>query len=532
MLGTGTETAGRGVTDPKLREAAAAGAAGIAPASVDVVAFVGRCLKGPVNEPQSIRSFAEYRQLFGGLARHSTLAFAVEQFFEHGGRHAVIVRVASGGAPPTVDLPAGDDVLVLAGLCPGTQEYLRVSVDYDGIGMQDTDLFNLVVQRVRTPGSELVETQETFRRLSVLSGSAREIGRMLSASRLVRLSGRLPRQRPDITYSRASRGVIGWVECNKDGDDGSVLSDYDVIGSENEGTGLFALQGGPAFNFLYIPPLSQDREVGVSTQVVASRFCKRAHALLIVDPPQSWQSAEDALDGMRGWPMKSPDALMCLPPLYAMDRLTGRLARFSPGAAAVGMIVRGAGPGHAAWESYDALLLRPAAQPAMAIDESQRERLTRYGVNVLTATRNAARPTPPLRTLAGERSAPAERGDLAQRRFALHVCASIERGTRWVTVEGNSERTRERVCRQVERFLAQLGADGALAGSERNRHWFVLCDERLNGAAEQAAGEFRLVYGFEAREARHRQCFLVVHRASGSQTRTVDVNALATQELQ
>ena len=35
-------------------------------------------------------------------------------------------------------------------------------------------------------------------------------------------SGRLPRQRPDITRGRDPRSVIGYVECNKDGDDGAA----------------------------------------------------------------------------------------------------------------------------------------------------------------------------------------------------------------------------------------------------------------------------------------------------------------------
>lgn len=537
MLGTGAETEA-GTTDPKLPGLTAPALApsatpGMAPAGTDTVAFLGRCLKGPVNEPVAVRSFTEFEQMFGSFAPDFTLPHALEQFFEQGGGHALVVRVASGGAPPTVDLRAGDDTLVLQGICPGTREYLRVAVDYDGISQQDTDLFNLVVQRVRAPGSELVESQETFRRLSVLAGSAREIGRVLAGSRLVRLNGRLPRQRPDITLRRDSRTLAGWVDCNRDGDDGLPLSDYDVIGSEDAYSGLFALVGGPQFSFLYIPPLAPDRDVGVSALFVAARFCRLAHAMLVVDPPLAWVSAEDALAGMRGWPFKSPDALMCFPPVYAMDRHSGRLVRHAPGAAAVGTLVRGQGNGGMPpWEQRDMPLLRPSVQLAAIVEDSQRDRLARMGVNTLAATRTATRSTLPLRTLAGDRSAPPETGELGQRRLAQFIGESVERGTRWVTVEGNTERSRERVSRQVERFLAQLGADGALAGAERNRHYFVLCDARLNGPEQQSAGEFRFLYGFEPRGTGRRQCVLVIHRPAGSQSRPVNVNALAALELQ
>src|SRR5690606_35668723 len=105
---------------------------------------------------------------------------------------AVIVRVTSGAHAPTIDLPAGRERLTLTGISPGRQEALRASVDHDGIARQDQDLFNLVVQRVRRPGSELVEEQEIFRRVSNLPGSAREVTRKLAASQLVRVAAPLP----------------------------------------------------------------------------------------------------------------------------------------------------------------------------------------------------------------------------------------------------------------------------------------------------------------------------------------------------
>lgn len=504
--------------------------AGIEAAGTATVAFLGRCLKGPVNEPVCVTSFVEYQQQFGGLWAGSMLSYAVQQFFEHGGREAVIVRVVSGGRPPTIDLPAGDDTLVLSGICPGTREFLRVSVDYDGISQHDTDLFNLVVQRVRSPGSELVEAQETFRKLSVLAGSAREIGRVLSGSKLVRLSGRLPRQRPEITRGVEPRSLIGYVACNRDGDDGELLSDYDLIGSEAARSGLFALAGGPPFNFLCIPPPAPDRDLGASALVAAARFCRQQHALLLVDPPHAWHTPEDAIAGMRTWPLQSRDALMFYPRIIARDRLAARHAQFAPAAAAAALLLRNA---HVEdpWITSETALLRPSAQPAVVVDESQRQRLARAGVNVIAATRSQARSPLPVRTLAGEVSTPPESRLVSERRLALFVSASIERGTRWVALEGNSERTRERVCRQVERFLSQLAAAGALAGTELNRHYFVLCDERLNGPLQQASGEFRFAYGFQSRGAAHRPSWLVVHRPAAGETRPVSINPLAAREL-
>src|SRR5690242_20356906 len=65
-------------------------------AGTAVTAFIGRALKGPVDQPVAIHSFEEYQRLFGGLWQPSMLSYAVEQYFEHGGGQCVVVRVCNG----------------------------------------------------------------------------------------------------------------------------------------------------------------------------------------------------------------------------------------------------------------------------------------------------------------------------------------------------------------------------------------------------------------------------------------------------
>jgi uncharacterized protein len=497
-----------------------------------VVAFVGRCRKGPVNEPIAVHDFAAFQQVFGGLWEHSMLSFAVEQFFEQGGAHALVVRVSSEGRAPTIDLPAGAGRLVLVGLCPGRDEFLRASVDHDGISNQDEDLFNLVVQRVRRRGSELVEAQETFRRVSILENSAREVTRMLLASKLVRVAGPAPARRPDITHGTDPRALIGYIDCNNDGEDGQPLSDYDLIGSESRRTGLFALEGGPQFNFLCIAQPEGNRDLGMSVLVVGARFCRRHHAMLLVDPPVAWDTTPRALAAVRDWPFHSADALMFFPRITALNRLTGKQQLFAPSAAAAALIVRDDQAREQLWrEPEEPALLRPGAQPVLWVDRYQRQLLAHLGVNCLRATRTPARDETRPCTLAGEAAASGDARWLGTRRLQLELCASIERGTRWVAVEGNTHRTRERVARQVENFLREHAEAGAFAGRERNHHYFVLCDERLNGPAEQAHAVFRLVFGYQAVHAPARLTWLVEHRPAASSTRPISLNQLAALEL-
>ncbi len=493
------------------------------------MAFVGRCLKGPVHRPHRVTSFAEFQQLFGGLWSESGLPFALQQFFEQGGREARVVRVINGGAAPTLHLPAGNDRLELVGVCPGASEFLRVSVDYDGIRAEDSDLFNLVVQRVRHLGSERVEAQEIYRRLSILSGSAREVARMLASSVLVRVQGALPAVRPDVTSGTGGERSVGYVESNRDGDDGAPLDDYDLIGSADRATGLFSL-GGVAFNFLYLPTMGSRQDVGNSALLVAARYCRQRHALLLVDPPQSWNSLPEALEGMEAWPLRSADAVMFYPPLKAMDRLSGRERRFPPSAAAVGWLVRDETTVQQLWQEGPAGQLRPSIQSSTDIDEIARLRLERRGINALYAFRGGAASRPGWRTLADHSAATLADRQLSQRRMTLMIAASIEAGTRWVASEGNNERSRERVGRQVERFLAHLAQAGALAGSDRRQHYFVICDERVNDPARVAAGEFQLIYGFQLLKTSRAQCWQVIHRRDGSSSQPVQFNYLAMTE--
>src|SRR5256885_3784973 len=117
-----------------------------------------------------------------------------------------MVRVANGGGPPTLSLPAGGSELKLVAVNPGSREYLRASVDYDGLNSAERDRFNLVVQRVRTAGSELVEDQEIYRRVSVVPASGRFVPDLLLGSRLVRVAGAGPAPRPERS-PRGTRGV-------------------------------------------------------------------------------------------------------------------------------------------------------------------------------------------------------------------------------------------------------------------------------------------------------------------------------------
>src|SRR5256885_4065830 len=154
-----------------------------------------------------------------------------------------MVRVANGGGPPTLCLPAGGSELKLVAVNPGSREYLRASVDYDGLNSAERDRFNLVVQRVRTAGSELVEDQEIYRRVSVVPASGRFVPDLLLGSRLVRVAGAVSPPRP-ARSARGPRGVAGrYTPSPPHPGDSAPLTDYHNIPDPGRGTPLLSPPG-------------------------------------------------------------------------------------------------------------------------------------------------------------------------------------------------------------------------------------------------------------------------------------------------
>jgi hypothetical protein len=484
-----------------------------------VTALVGRTLKGPVAQPVRIQNFSGFQQVFGGLWQPSALSYAVEQFFENGGREAIIVRAVNGARASTLTLPAGRGSLRLMAVNPGSREYLRAAVDYDGIDAPDR--FNLIVQRLAVPGSEQVQEQEILRNLSTEPGSARFVAGVLQASALARVTGTVPTQRPDPTGVGAAGVMVGYVGVNADGDDGGPLSDYDIIGSLPRRTGIFALGPDTAFDLLYIPPLTRDVDLGMSTLLVAARFCRERRALQIVDPPQLWAEPQEALDGLGAWPFRSDNAAMFFPRLIAFDRLRNRMTTFAPGAAAAGMLARTDG-------TRDAdVALRPMLRPAVTLNAEQSERLAQVGVNTLEPLRPG-----PLRrahtcTLASGVSASAAGRYLAAHRLTLHLANSIERGTRWVLTAPNSAQTWERAGRQIQEFLESLRLEGRFASGEFQDCCLVVWDERVNRDSTVATGAVNLLFGYALQQAGSLQCWLVTHHPAGSRVRPVSINRQA-----
>lgn len=431
-------------------------------------AFVGRALRGPLDTPVLITSFAAFRRRFGESWPGSSLGHAVEQFFAHGGQQAYIVRVANNARGAMICLPASHGVLVLRAVEPGSAEHIRAAIDYDGIAAEEDGLFNLTVQRVAAD-TGLVLDQEIYRRLTCAPGEDRSVDDVLVTSSLVRAQGPMPGSRPFAT-------AVGYIKPAEPGSDGQPLSDYDIVGSVNRGTGLFALNQVEHFDLLHVPPLAPDRVPGPAAVLAAELYCHKRGAMLILDPPVDWKCTYDAIRGVREAGYANPDVLSYFP--RARYRDDDRAQPIAIGGAIAGLLCkldRLRGP----WEDLDqrGFALDRRLQPAIEIFSSDAHLLVKEGLNVI------AGPTPGHTmfcgsvTLAHGTQSGDEFASLTSRRLCLMITNAIDRTSRWAVFEQDAAAARERLVKKVHDFMCDLSDAGAF-GDEQ---FLVQCDAGARG---------------------------------------------------
>jgi hypothetical protein len=427
-------------------------------------AFVGRALRGPLDTPVSIRNFAEFRRRFGGFwPGSSSLGSAVDQFFEHGGKNAYVIRVANNARGAMICLPASHGVLVLRAIEPGSAERIRAAIDYDGIDTDNKNLFNLTLQRV-APDTGLVLDQEIFRRLTCTPLQDRSVDDVLNTSSLVRVQGQLPAHRPISTDT-------DYIEPAQTGTDGLALSDYDLVGSAGRGTGIFALNQVEHFDLLYLPPPELGRTPGPAAVLASELYCRRRGAMLILDPPSQWTCAYDAIQGVRQGGFANPDVLTYFPRVYSRNDETS--PPLAIGGAIAGLLCR-LDRTHGPWEDLDqrGFGLNREFVPAIELEPSEAHLLVKEGLNVVAGQTPGHTYVCGSVTLAHGTQPEGELSNLTTRRLCLLITNAIDRSTRWAVFEPDAGKVGERIVSQVHAFMCALSDNGAF----ENDQFLVQCD--------------------------------------------------------
>ncbi|MEB3283268.1 MAG: phage tail sheath C-terminal domain-containing protein [Lyngbya sp.] len=485
--------------------------------ATSITAFIGRALKGKVDEPIRIQNFGDFVRQFGGLWNKSTMSYAVQQYFINGGQDAIIVRVhkdaksakisfkpvpASGGSNASNQTPN----LELEAASPGQWgNALRAKVDHNtrksGNDEEDAKLFNLTVQQLEAPGSDQVAAVETLRNLSIDPDSARFYKKVIEQeSNLVNV----PEDASDLT-ARPNE-TDDFVNANQTGSDGEDITDAEISadGLKADRKGLYALDKADLFNLLCIPPLTRSQDIGLDTTVAkAAKYCKDKRAFLIVDPPSTWNKIPDAVAGVDSLRSAigadlSTNAAVYFPRLKMADLLKeNRTEEFVPCGAIAGIFAR--------TDSQRGVWKAPAGIEASVVGvrelsykmtDGENGQLNPLGVNCVRNFPVYGNVTWGSRTLAGADQLASEWKYVPVRRLALYLEESLYRGTQWVVFEPNDEPLWSQIRLNIGAFMNNLFKQGAFQGKTPKEAYFVKCDSETTTQYDIDRGIVNIVIGY------------------------------------
>jgi len=438
-----------------------------------VVAFLGSVPRGPVGIPVSVGSVDECLKRFGVPGCDSPLINAIRQFFMNGGVTAIVIRVCSSARRHHIDLPGPLGVLTLEAINPGARELLRASIDYDGIPAKDKTRFNLVIHRLASRDRPIVLQQEVYRDLSVDLADTNFIGYALTGSELVCVNGEIPEQRPDVTFRSGIEINSAYIYVDPDWPETDCLNDYDLIGCNVEGTGLFALNQVPSIDLVNLLP--DESDLGPVALFTAERYCRERNAILLVDPPTHWQSVDDAIRYSRESSFASPNIAMYFP----RPNISGKSSASVLGAISGALVARDAHDGMWGLGEKAPLEMRGHPKLSVDIDIEEQHALKRVGINALHRTGSSHFELTGLVTLNRGSGCVTEWDDLCLRRTVLMIIDSIMRGTRWAAFQDSDSGTCGELCRQVKHYLYELYTNGALSGENAEDAGYCICDKQV-----------------------------------------------------
>ncbi|MGI9260188.1 MAG: hypothetical protein ACR2QQ_15255, partial [Gammaproteobacteria bacterium] len=365
------------------------------------------------------------------------------------------------------------------------------------------------------PGSQLVEDQELFHALSFVKGDKRYFADIVADSAMVQPVRPFPQQRPEATRATHPGQPIPYVEMGANGSDGEELTDYDVIGSIDESTGLFALDSVEQVDLICIPPEPAGRDLGTTSFIAAERYSEQRHAILVWDPPSSWTSSDTAIIGLRNSGFESQNALTYYPRVRVSER-SGRVKDSVPACGVIAALLSQhdqAGP----WRTFEHSEMRPKAglSPSDDINERAAKALQRSGINSFRQSVGGFAEFFGDVTLARSRSVSSLWQRLDRRRLAFFILASVERRVGAYLNAPSAQTSWKDVVYQVGGFLEELFARGALAGASSKQAYVI----RAAADPTSSESDFLLRIGFALANAGERQFYDVIPGPSGVKSR-------------
>ena len=487
--------------------------------ATSITGFVGKALRGPVDQPVTITSFADYERVYGGLHRDMTLSYAVRDFFLNGGGQAVIVRLykatVGSASKATYEIPN----LTLQAASEGAWGMqVRARVDKKPVsdpnlvavatrlGVQPADLFDLTVRDGGTGRTE------TFLNLTTKE-SARRADRVLAAeSTLVRVTAVLPSNTSPTAHAGALTDADVWTNASRSTPakttattdvavDSAALDAATYKGSQSAKTGLYQLEKVDLFNLLCMLPDARGGDVPDDVYQEALGYCVKRRAMLLVDPKAGWTTVSAAQSGAAGMNLNGDmarNAAIYFPRIKQADsELGGQIDTFVPCGTIAGIMAR-TDTQRGVWKAPAGLDASLGGVAGLQLDMTDAENglLNPLGINCLRTFPVHGRVVWGSRTMRGADAAADEYKYIPVRRLALFLEESLYRGTQWVVFEPNDEPLWAQIRLNLGAFMHNLFRQGAFQGTAPRDAYFVKCDKETTTQNDINLGIVNIVVGF------------------------------------
>lgn len=525
--------------------------------ATSITAFIGRALRGPTNEAVMINNFGDFEKNFGGLWLDNALGYAVRDFFLNGGGQAIVVRLyhsdpGNPAATPVVPPPPMVAPLNVGGLkLVAANEgkwgvALRAAVDQNNIqaataaslGVALGDVFNLTVtdtgsgrserfpnltvknsprrvDKVLTAGSDLVRYDQEPTGTETVSAGSDALS--TSEAALAAAKKTLADKQNAGTAVAADQTPVTTAQTSLDNglktaldgvSNGLWLTVLDFLPANGElnKQGIYALANADLFNILCIPPYhapTDALDMDVNLVSSAAAYCEKRRAMLLVDAPKDWDSADkagkkfnDATNDYVG--TRSRNAALYFPRLQEANPLRDNQIEVSAACGAVAGIYASTDTNRGVWKAPAGLGATLVGVPALsvALTDDENGELNPLGINCLRAFPAAGRVVWGARTLRGSDQLTDEYKYVPVRRTALYIEESLYRGTQWVVFEPNDEPLWAQIRLNVGAFMHNLFRLGAFQGTTPRDAYFVKCDKETTTQNDIDNGIVNIVVGF------------------------------------
>jgi phage tail sheath protein FI len=376
-------------------------------------------------------------------------------------------------------------------------------------GLAKTKLFNLTVRDMKTGVTEKflnVTGEESPRRIDRA---------LLNESALIKVPSDaiapfpVPNAHPDPVAGKtvwedpnASTAVAGDGKAA----DSQALDQAAYEGSRDGKTGMFALEQADLFNLLCIPPDTRDSDTLPVVYQTARKYCLDRRALLIVDPPNAWNSANSITANnnaaLTALGLSSGDearnAALFFPRVIEADSLRdGQADTFVPCGIVAGVMAR-TDTQRGVWKAPAGIdaALNGTQGLKVNLTDPENGQLNPLGVNCLRSFPVFGRVVWGARTLRGADQAADEYKYIPVRRTALFIEESLFRGLKWVVFEPNDEPLWAQIRLNAGAFMHNMFRQGAFQGKTPREAYFVKCDKDTTTQNDINLGIVNVVVGF------------------------------------